>query len=161
MRPDIDIKYYYGKFIEDANKAYDINKEDYNNLINLRKRLYRLVANKKAIINEFFNLDINNIGDDNEINAVDFDACRAKTRTSEFVTTDVHKRLTYLNFLKYLQVQKNVYGVTQSLKLEERKKRLTITEYRKLVQRFYNYGVMKCILEGLSLIHISEPTRPY
>lgn len=148
MRPDIDIKYYYGKFIEDANKAYDINKEDYNNLISLRKRLYRLVANKKAIINEFFNLDINNIGDDNEINAVDFNACRAKTRTSEFVTTDVHKRLTYLNFLKYLQVQKNVYGVTQSLKLEERKKRLTITEYRKLVQRFYNYGVMKCILEG-------------
>ena len=60
MRPDIDIKYYYGKFIEDANKAYDINKEDYNNLISLRKRLYRLVANKKAIINEFFNLDINN-----------------------------------------------------------------------------------------------------
>ena len=33
MRPDIDIKYYYGKFIEDANKAYDINKEDYDNLI--------------------------------------------------------------------------------------------------------------------------------
>ena len=99
MRPDIDIKYYYGKFIEDANKAYDINKEDYDNLISLRKRLYRLVANKKAIINEFFNLNINNIGDDNEINAVDFDACRAKTRTSEFVTTDVHKRLTYLNFL--------------------------------------------------------------
>lgn len=49
MRPDIDIKYYYGKFIEDANKAYDINKEDYNNLINLRKRLYRLVANKKQL----------------------------------------------------------------------------------------------------------------
>lgn len=148
MRADIDIKYYYGSFVEEANKAYNINKESYDNAINLKKKLIKLTANKIELINTFFNLDIKDITNEEEIVAIDFNKCRNKTRTSEFVTTDSSKRIVYLNFLKYLQVHKTIYRIKKEVALEDRKRKLTITEYKKLVQKFYNYGVMKCILEG-------------
>lgn len=148
MVADIDIKHYYAKFIEQSKSDYEDSKKEYDDLVVVKGKLYRNLNDKLDIINNFFELELSSLDNDEEILVVNYDAIRNKVKTSGFIQSDSSHKVTVLNFIRYVQTTKLIYGKKKQLEVTKIRKMINITDYKKLVYKFYNYGVAKCILEG-------------
>lgn len=148
MVADIDIKHYYAKFIEQSKSDYEDSKKEYDDLVVVKGKLYRNLNDKLDIINNFFELELSSLDNDEEILVVDYDVIRNKVKTSGFIQSDSSHKVTVLNFIRYVQTTKLIYGKKKQLEVAKIRKMIGITDYKKLVYKFYNYGVAKCILEG-------------
>ena len=148
MVADIDIKHYYAKFIEQSKSEYEDSKKEYDDLVVVKGKLYRNLNDKLDIINNFFELEVSSLDNNEEILVVDYDAIRNKVKTSGFIQSDSSHKVTVLNFIRYVQTTKLIYGKKKQLEVTKIRKMINITDYKKLVYKFYNYGVAKCILEG-------------
>lgn len=125
-----------------------IIKKEYDDLVSIKGKLYRSLNDKIDIINNFFELELSSLDNDKEILVVDYDAIRNKVKTSGFIQSDSSHKVTILNFIRYVQTIKLIYGKQKQLEIAKIRKTINIADYKKLVYKFYNYGVAKCILEG-------------
>lgn len=149
MVPDIEIKHYYNKYLEDANNDIIKFQESYNTANKLKLDARRSINNEYKFIAETLKINLNDYkkewvliqyNDKHEL----FNVVKSKIAANG---TD-NDNIKLLWIFKYCQLLKKCYDLYRGIELAKKRASLRFSEYRSYVDKFYRYGVHKCCLEG-------------
>lgn len=148
MIKDIDISHYYKKFIETSNDDMaKYNKE--LELINKMKADCRAyIKSKNQVIKDDLKINLNEYGFQFLNDNVELINKLEQLINNQLSYTVGERRIVLLQLLRYCNLAKKANDYIVALKLATRRSELSLSDYKKYIHRYYNYGVHKCVLEG-------------
>lgn len=149
MIPDIEIKHYYNKYLEDANNDIIKFQENYDTALNLKiNERKRVVENADVIINEV-KINLSDYKKEWVLSQYDDKEELLKeviTRLRQYNTGKA--RIVLLHLVKYCRLLKTCKLLNRAIELANKRSSLKFSDYRKYVAKYYMYGVQKCCIEG-------------
>lgn len=148
MIPDIEIKHYYNKYLEDANNDLIKFQEEYEVAINIKNDTRKFIKEQIRVINNI-NINLSDykqewiIGKYNPNNDL-----LNKLNSKLELYNNGEERIVILQLIKYCNVLKKCNQLNTAIDLAKRRHELSYKEYRKFVANYYQYGVHKCCIEG-------------
>lgn len=149
MLPDISIRDYYLQFIYNAKTDIAKYKENLNTTIKIKEELYKYIEDNKTILNNSFNINLDNI---------EIEFCQKRYNSKEYLYNTVVKlvknidthpnKIILLQIIKYCNILRNENKYNKLIELANTRKDIKFGTYRKYVSFYYN-KVHKCVLSGM------------
>lgn len=149
MVPDIEIKHYYRKYLEDANSDITKFQEAYEVTVALKNDTRRFISEHKDFISSNVGIVLRDYKTEWTLGQYDSKELLVKEVTHKIEQyKDGDERIALLQLTKYCELLKKCRTLATSIKLAEKRANLTFGKYREYVAKFYQYGVQKCCIEG-------------
>lgn len=149
MIPDINIKGYYLQFIHNAKNDIEKYKENLDASIKLKEEVYKYLEDNKDILNNYFNIDIDNI--EKEWTNKSY---KSKEHIYNIATNllnleeEGEYRPLILQLVKYCNILYNEHKYNKLIAIANNRKNIKFTCYRKYITAYYT-KVHKCVLQGM------------
>lgn len=149
MIPDIEMKHYYNKYLNDANNDIIKFQKSYEVANNLKLDARKTISRKAEVIETKFNIKLNDYkkewillqyNDKEEL----FNLVKHKI-ASKGTNGD---NIMLLWIMKYCQLLKKCNNLLRGIELGKKRASLGYNQYRDYAAKFYQYGVHKCCIEG-------------
>ena len=147
MLPDIKIKEFYLRYVFNAKRDSEKYKEILESIIKTKVELYNYILDYVDDLNNEFNLNL--LDYDIEWNKQTFnDAQQLYANVIKLIKNiDGKYKIVLLQIIKYCFKLKEEYDTNQLIHIADRRERLTLKEYKSLVNKYY-MAVHKAILQG-------------
>lgn len=149
MVPDIEIKHYYRKYLEDANSDITKFQEDYNVAADVKGSVRKYISEHKVFIAKSIGIKLTDYKTEWIIGQYSSDeALLNKVYSKLEVYQEGQERIALLQIIKYCNLLKKCRTLNTAIELAKKRAKLTFSKYREYVAKFYQYGVQKCCVEG-------------
>lgn len=149
MVPDIEIKHYYKKYLEDANSDIKKFQEEYDIAVNVKGNIREFITERLGFISKNIGISMSDYKIEWVIGQYNPDETLLNKVYSKLeVYQEGQERIVLLQIIKYCNLLKKCRAINTAIKLAEKRSKLKFSKYRDYVAKFYQYGVQKCCLEG-------------
>lgn len=149
MRADIDYKSYYYKYIYSVSNDLQKNEEKLVEMIAFKDGYKEYVKKRSKVLEDMTGIALRSYLKEWVIGIYNTDEELLKVVLKKLEIFEVGpERMILLQLYKYLNILEKIKYVKLQIEVFKNRSKLQFKDYRRLVERYYRYGVHKCCIDG-------------